>query len=61
MHFDSFESEYVPKGVLSKIIDKSINKNIFRIQFDVSIMCGFYGTIFVEYMIAGKCFWITSI
>ena len=47
MHFDSQE-------VLNKIKDKSITHNIFRIQSDDSITCGFYCIAFTEYMIAGK-------
>ena len=36
--------------------DKSINHNIFRIQSNNFIMCGFYCIAFMEYMIAGKTF-----
>ena len=42
VYFDSFGTEYIPQEVLSKIKDKSITYNIFRIQSDDSIMCGFY-------------------
>ena len=54
LYFDSFGIGYIPQEVLKKIRDKSINHNIFRIQCDDSIMCGFYCTTFREYMIAGK-------
>ena len=40
--------------VLKKIKDKSITHNIFRIQDNESIMCGFYCIAFIEYMVAGK-------
>ena len=40
MYFDSFGIEYIPQKVLSKIKDKPITDNIFRIQGDDSIMCG---------------------
>ena len=40
--------------VLNKIKDKSIILNIFGIESDDSIMCGFYCIAFIEYMIAGK-------
>ena len=50
MYFDSFGIEYIP----NKIKDKSIIHNIFRIQSDNTIMCGFYYIAFIEYMIAGK-------
>ena len=41
VHFDSVGIEYISQEVLNKIKDKSITHNIFRIQDDGSIMCGF--------------------
>ena len=49
--FDPFEIEYIPQEVLSKIKDKSITHNIFRILDDDSIMCGFYCIAFIKYML----------
>ena len=40
--------------VLNKIRDKSITHNLFRIQDNESIMCGFHGIVFIEYMLSGK-------
>ena len=54
MYFDSFGIEYTPQEVLNKIRDKWITHNIFRIQDDESIMCGFYFIVFIEYMNGGK-------
>ena len=54
VYFDSFGIEYIPQEVLNKIKDKSITHNIFRIQGNESIMCGFYCIVFIEYMLAGK-------
>ena len=54
IYFDSFGIEYIPQEVLRKIRDKSITLNIFRIQDNESIMCGFYCIAFIEYMLAGK-------
>ena len=54
MSFDSFGIEYIPLEVLNKIKDKSITRNIFRIQDDESIMCGCYCIALIEYMIEGK-------
>ena len=54
MYCDSFGIEYIPQEVSSKIKDKSITHNIFRIQSDDSIMCGYYCIAFIEYLIAGK-------
>ena len=54
VYFDSFGIEYIPLEVLSKIKNKSISHNIFRIQSDNSIMCGFYCIAFIEFMLAGN-------
>ena len=54
VYFDSFGFEYIPLKVLNKIRDKSVTHNIFRIQDNESIMCGFYCIAFIEYMLAGK-------
>ena len=48
MYFDSFGIDYTPLEVLNKIKDKSITHNIFRIQSDNSVMCGFYGIAFIN-------------
>ena len=40
---NSIGIEYIPNEVLSKIKDKSITHNIFRIYDDDSIICEFYG------------------
>ena len=53
---DSFEIKYFSQEVLNKIKQKSITHNIFRIQHDDSIMCGFYRIALIEYMLAGKKF-----
>ena len=54
MHSDSFRTEYIPQKVLNEIKDKSITHNIFKIQDNDSIMCGFYYIAFIEYMLSGK-------
>ena len=54
IYFDSFGIEYIPPEVLNRIRDKSITHNIFRIQDNDSVMCGFYCIAFTEYMLAGK-------
>ena len=54
IYFYSFGIEYIPQEVLNKIKDKSINHNIFRIQDNESIMCGFHRIAFIEYMLTGK-------
>ena len=54
VYFDSFGIEYIPQEVLNKIKDTSITHNIFRIQDNESIMCGFYSIAFIEYVLAGR-------
>ena len=56
VYFNSFGIEYIPQEVLSKIKDKSITHNIFRIQVHESIICGFYCIAFIEYLLVGKTF-----
>ena len=46
-YFDSFGVEHIPQEVLNKTKHKSINHNIFRIQDNDFIMCGFYCIAFV--------------
>ena len=48
--------EYIPQEVLNNIRYKSITQNIFRIQSDDSVVCGFYCIDFIEYMLSGKTF-----
>ena len=50
--FDTFEIEFTLQEVLKK--GKRITHNIFRMQSDDPIMCGFYFLTFIEYMIARK-------
>ena len=42
VYFDSFGIEFTTQDLLSKIRDKSITHNVFRIQDNESIICGFY-------------------
>ena len=43
-----FEIEYIPQEVLNKIRDKSITHNVFTIQDNESIVCGFYCIFFLS-------------
>ena len=42
IYFDSFGVEHVPKGIKRFIGNKNTKTNIFRIQVDNSIMCGYF-------------------
>ena len=53
-YFDSLKIEYIPQEVLSKIKDKSITHNIFRIKHNEFIMCAFSCITFIEYILAVK-------
>ena len=53
-YFDSFEVQYIPQDVLSKVKDKSVTYSIRRIQTDASTMCGCCCIAFKENMKTGK-------
>ena len=53
-YFDSFGAEYIPKKIKAFINNRNIKTNIFRIQADNSIMCGYFCIGFIDFMLAGK-------
>ena len=54
VYFSSFGIKCILQEVLNKIKNKSITHNIFRIQSDDSIMCGFFCVAFIEFILEGK-------
>ena len=54
VYFDSFGIEHIPKEINKFINNNNIESNIFRIQSYDSIMCGYYCTEFINYMLEGK-------
>ena len=53
-NFDIFGVEHIPKEI-KIFIDKSIVlTNIFRIQAYDSVMCGYFCTGFIDFMLEGK-------
>ena len=54
IYFDSFGVEYVPKEIMEKIGNRNIKTNIFRIQDNNSIMCGYFCILFIGYMLNNK-------
>ena len=54
IYFDSFDVEYIPKEIKDKTRNKNIKSNIFRIQDNDSIMCGYFSIIFIEYILNNK-------
>ena len=53
-YFDSSGVEHVPKEIKRFIEHKNIKTNIFRIQADSSIMCGYFCIEFIDFMFAGS-------
>ena len=54
IYFDSFGVDYVPKEIKRLIRHKNIKTNMFRIQADNSIMCGYFCIGFIDCMFAGR-------
>ena len=52
IYFDSFGVEHIPKEIKRFAGHKSIN--IFRIQADNSVMCGYFCIGFIDFMFAGR-------
>ena len=53
-YFDSFGVEHISKEIKAFISNKNIKTNIFRIQGYDSIMCGYFRTGFIDFMLAGE-------
>ena len=49
VYFDSFGVEHIPEEIKEFIGNKNIKANIFRVQANDSVMCGF-----IDFMLAGK-------
>ena len=54
IYFDSFGVQHVPKEIGIFIGHKNTKTNIFRIQSNNSIMCGYFCIGFIDFMFAGK-------
>ena len=54
IYFDSFGIEHIPEEINKFIGNKKIKASIFRIQAYDSIMCGYFCTEFINYMLKGK-------
>ena len=52
--FDSFGVEYISEEIKEFIGNENIKANIFRIQENNSIMCGYFCIWFIDFMLAGK-------
>ena len=54
VYFDSFGVEHVPENIKEFIANKTIKANIFRVQANDSVMCGYFRIGFIDFMLAGK-------
>ena len=53
-YFDSFGVEHIPKEIKEFIDNKNIKTNIFKKQPYDSIMYGYFGIGFIDFMLAGN-------
>ena len=54
VYFDSFGVEHILEEIKEFIRNKNIKANIFRIQDNNSVMCGYFCIGFIDFMLAGK-------
>ena len=52
--FDSLGVEHVSKEIKEFVGNKNIKANIFRVQANNSVMCGYFCIGFIDFMLAGK-------
>ena len=53
-YFDSFGIVHIPKEIKKFIGNKTVVTNIYRIQADDLIMCGYFCIGFIDFMLKGK-------
>ena len=54
IYFDSFGVEHIPKEIEKFINGFTIKINIYRIQAYDLVMCGYFCTGFIDFMLKGK-------
>ena len=54
VYLDSFTVEHIPEEIKKFIGNRSIKANIFRVQANDSVMCGYFCIGFIDFMLAGK-------
>ena len=54
VYFDSFGVEHIPEEIKKFIGNKNIKANIYRVQADNSIMCGYFCIGFIAFMLASQ-------
>ena len=54
VNFDSFGVEHIPEEIKEFIGNKNIKTNIYCVQANDSVMCGYFCIGFIYFMLAGK-------
>ena len=54
IYFSSFGVQHIPEEIKEFIRNKNIKANIFQIQANNSVMCGYFCIEFIDFMLAGK-------
>ena len=53
-YFDSFGVEHISKEIKKFLKNENIKTNIFRIQANDSVICGYFCVGFINFMLDGK-------
>ena len=54
VYFNSFGVEHISEEIKEFTVNKNIKANIFRVQANNSVMCGYFYIGFIDFMLAGK-------
>ena len=54
IYFNSVGVQHVPEEIKEFVRNKNIIANIFRVQANNSIMCGYFCIGFIDFVLAGK-------
>ena len=54
VYFDSFGVEHIPEEIKKFIGNKNIKANIYCVQANNSVICGYFCIGFIDFMLAGK-------
>ena len=54
VYFNSFDVEHVPAEIKEFAGNKHVEANIFQVQRNKSIMCGYFCIGFIQFMLDGK-------
>ena len=54
VYFDSFGVEHIPEEIKKFIGNKNLKANIYRVQANNSVMCGYFCIEFIDFMLVRK-------